>query len=76
MLKYFLDVKVTRSNQVILLSQRKYVLNMLSKTGKLGVKPCSTPMAPNVQLTKKELYFFIDHQQPIYIQDNPKPNRK
>ena len=26
---------------------------MLSKTGKLGVKPCSTPMAPNVHLTKE-----------------------
>ena len=26
---------------------------MLSETGKLGVKPCSTPMAPNVQLTNE-----------------------
>ena len=26
---------------------------MLSKTGKSGAKPCSTPMAPNVQLTKE-----------------------
>ena len=26
---------------------------MLSETGKLGTKPCSTPMAPNVQLTKE-----------------------
>ena len=26
---------------------------MLSETEKLGVKPCSTPMAPNVQLTKE-----------------------
>ena len=36
-----------------MLSQRKYVLDMLSKIGKLGAKPCSTPMAPNVQLTKE-----------------------
>ena len=36
-----------------MLSQRKYVLDMLSETGKLGAKPCSTPMAPNVQLTKE-----------------------
>ena len=42
-----------RSKQRILLSQRKYVLDMLSETGKLGAKPCSTPMAPNVQLTKE-----------------------
>ena len=53
MLKYFLGVEVMRSNQGILLSQWKYVLDMLSETGKLGVKPCSTPMAPNVQLTKE-----------------------
>ena len=26
---------------------------MLSETGILGAKPCSTPMAPNVQLTKE-----------------------
>ena len=42
-----------RSKQGILLSQRKYVLNMLSETGKLGAKPCSTPMTPNVQLNEK-----------------------
>ena len=53
MLKYFLGVEVMRSKQGILLSQRKYVLDMLSKTRKWGVKPCSTPMAPNVQLTKE-----------------------
>ena len=36
-----------------MLSQRKYVLTILYETRKLGAKPCSTPMAPNVQLTKK-----------------------
>ena len=34
-------------------SQRKYVLDLLSKAGKLGAKPCSTPMTPNVQITKE-----------------------
>ena len=53
MLKYFLGVEVMRSKHGILLSQRKYVFDMLSKTRKLGVKPCSTPMTPNVQLTKE-----------------------
>ena len=48
MLKYFLGVEVMRSKQEILLSQRKYVLDMLSEIGKLGAKPCSTPMTPNV----------------------------
>ena len=57
MLKYFLGVYVMRSKQGILLSQRKYVLHMLFETGKLGAKPCSTPMARNVQLTKGEELF-------------------
>ena len=48
MLKYFLGVEVMRSKQGILLSQQKYVLDMLSKTGKLGAKPCNTPMTLNV----------------------------
>ena len=57
MLKYFLVVKVMRSKQGILLSQQKYVLDMLSETSKFGVKPCSIPMAPNVQLTKERELF-------------------
>ena len=59
MLKYFLGVEVMRSKQGIMLSQRKYVFDMFSETGKLSVKPCSTPMAPNVQLTKEgELFAY------------------
>ena len=45
MLKYFLDVEVLRSKHEIFLSQRKYVLDLLSETGKSGAKPCSFPMA-------------------------------
>ena len=48
MLKFFLGVEVMRSKQRIMLSQQKYVLDMLSETKKLGAKPCITPMAPNV----------------------------
>ena len=48
MLKYFLSVEIMRSKQRILLSQRKYVLNLLSEIEKLGVKPCNTLMTPNV----------------------------
>ena len=54
MLKCFLGVEVMKSKQGILLSQQKYVLDMLSEIGKLGTKPCSIPMAPKVQLTKEE----------------------
>ena len=53
MLKYFFDVEVMRSKQGIWLSQRKYVLDLLFETRKLGAKPCSTPTTPNVQITKE-----------------------
>ena len=48
-----MGVNVMRNKQGILLSQRKFVLDILFETGKLGAKPFSTPMAPNVQLTKE-----------------------
>ena len=53
MLRYFLGVEVMRSKHGIFLSQRKYVLDLLSKTVKLGAKPCSSPMASGVHLTRK-----------------------
>ncbi|CAM8999069.1 unnamed protein product [Rhodiola kirilowii] len=45
-------VEVSRSKKGIFLSQRKYVLDLLSETGKIGAKPCSASMIPNLQLTK------------------------
>ena len=53
MLRYFLGVEAMRSKHGILLSQRKYVLDLLSETGKLGAKPCSSPMAPGLHLTRE-----------------------
>ena len=53
MLRYLLGIEVMRRKHGIFLSQRKYVLDLLSETGKLGVKPCSSPMVPSVHLTKE-----------------------
>ena len=53
MLRYFLGVEVMWSKHGIFLFQRKYVLDLLSETGKLGAKPCSSPMAPSVHLTRE-----------------------
>ena len=53
MLRYFLGVEVIRSKHGTFLSQRKYVLDLLSETGKLGAQPCSSPMAPGVHLTRE-----------------------
>ena len=53
MLKYFLRVEVMRSKHEIFLSQRKYVLDLLSETGKLAAKPCQSPMTQSLHLTKE-----------------------
>ncbi|CAH9148698.1 unnamed protein product [Cuscuta epithymum] len=65
-LKYFLGIEVTRSKKGIFLSQRKYVLDLLTETGKLGAKPNTTPMVPNVQLTSEGIP-FKDPESRAYI---------
>ena len=53
MLRYFLAIEVMRSKHGIFLSPRKYVLDLLFKIGKLGVKPCNSPMVLGVHLTRE-----------------------
>ena len=50
-LKYFLEIEVSKSKQGIFLSQRKYVLDLLSKMGLLDCKPVDTLI---VQITNLE----------------------
>ena len=57
MLKYFLGVEVMRSKRGIFLSQRKYVLDLLSEKGKLAAKPCRSPMAQSLHLTREDELF-------------------
>lgn len=45
-LRYFLGMEVTRTKNEINISQRKYVLDLLTETGMLGCKPTPTPMEP------------------------------
>ena len=42
-----------RSKRGIFLSQRKYVLDLLSETGKLAAKSCQSPMAQSLHLTRE-----------------------
>ena len=49
-LKYFLGIEVARSKHGVLLSQRKYVLDLLTETGMLDYKPVETPMEMNHKL--------------------------
>ena len=49
-LKYFLSIEVAQSNSMVVISQRKYTLDMLADTGMLDCKPVDTPMDSNVKL--------------------------
>lgn len=46
-LKYFFRIEVMRSKQGIFISQRKYVLDLLTEVGMLECKPCDTPIVMN-----------------------------
>ncbi|MDM1625954.1 hypothetical protein HX072_24885, partial [Escherichia coli] len=50
-LRYFLGIEVVRTPHGILLLQRQYGLDMLSKYGMTGCKPISVPLELNTQLS-------------------------
>jgi hypothetical protein len=49
-IKYFLGIEVARSPQGTVLSQRKYVLDLLDETCMLGWRPIATPIDLNHKL--------------------------
>jgi Reverse transcriptase (RNA-dependent DNA polymerase) len=49
-LKYFLVIEVSRNKRGIFLSQRKYILDLLTEIGMLECKPTDTPTVQNVKL--------------------------
>ena len=49
-LRYFLGIEIARSSKRIILSQRKYVLDLLAETGLLGCRPCGSPIDKNHQM--------------------------
>lgn len=59
-LKYFLGIEVARSRKGIFLSQRKYVLDLLTEVGLLECKPADTPIIQNHKLGE-----YSDQYQPI-----------
>ncbi|KAG6428886.1 hypothetical protein SASPL_106925 [Salvia splendens] len=44
--KYFLGLEIARNKKVLLVSQRKYTLDLLKDTWLLGCKPSNVPMDP------------------------------
>jgi hypothetical protein len=51
-LKYFLGIEVAGSREGIFLSQRKYVLDVLTEVGMLECKPADTPIIQNNRLNE------------------------
>lgn len=49
-LKYFPGMEVSRSKEGILVSQKKYTLNLLKKTCMIGCRPTDTPIEFNEKL--------------------------
>ncbi|GKD99578.1 putative ribonuclease H-like domain-containing protein [Tanacetum coccineum] len=52
-LRYFLGIKVMRSQQGIFICQKKYILDLLAETGMIDCKPTDTPMITNQKLFMK-----------------------
>eukprot|EP00261_Vitis_vinifera_P033077 XP_019074320.1 PREDICTED: uncharacterized protein LOC109122264 [Vitis vinifera] len=59
-LKYFLGMEVARSKKGIVVSQMKYVLDLLKETGISGCKPSKTPMEPNFRLGDSDKKVPVD----------------
>ncbi|KAL2337544.1 hypothetical protein Fmac_011990 [Flemingia macrophylla] len=49
-LKYFLGIEVSQSEEGVIISQRKYALDILKETGLENCKPIDSPMDPNQKL--------------------------
>ncbi|GAA0158722.1 transmembrane signal receptor [Lithospermum erythrorhizon] len=61
-LKYFLGVEVARSQEGIFLSQRKYALDIISKTSLLGSKPVGFPMEQNQKMASSTSALLKDSE--------------
>ena len=48
--RYFLEIEIAHAKDGVVLSQRKYVLDLLKKAGMLGCKPSSSPIDSGLNL--------------------------
>ena len=57
-LKYFLGIKVARSNKGIVLSQRKYILDLLSETGMYFSQHMQHPNTEHLEMVTRILRYL------------------
>jgi hypothetical protein len=50
----FFGIEIAHSSKELFLSQRRYVLDLLKETGKLGAKSAGTPMETNIKLGSED----------------------
>ena len=48
--RYFLEIEIAHAKDGIVLSQRKYVLDLLQESGMLGCKPVNSPVDSSLDL--------------------------
>nr|XP_018627013.1 uncharacterized mitochondrial protein AtMg00810-like [Nicotiana tomentosiformis] len=53
-LKFFLGIEFSRSQEGIVMCQRKYALELVSELGLAGAKPTATPLEFNYKITSIE----------------------
>ncbi|KAK1429347.1 hypothetical protein QVD17_11555 [Tagetes erecta] len=61
-LKYFLGIEVVKTKNGLVLSQRKYCLDLLNEFGMLGSKPISNPIEQNIVVTDKQNSYKEDFE--------------
>ncbi|KAH9762305.1 protein kinase domain-containing protein [Citrus sinensis] len=59
-LRYFLGMEIARSKKGIVVSQRKYTLDLLKETSMSGCKPADTPIEANVKLEEVKGGVHVD----------------
>ncbi|GJW97593.1 putative RNA-directed DNA polymerase, partial [Tanacetum coccineum] len=64
-LKYFLGIKVLENNEGLVLTQRKYCLELLTEFGMLGCKPCGTPIESKEGVVKLSKGKVADTDYPL-----------
>jgi len=62
-LRYFFGIEVTQSNDGIVISQRKYAMDILEETGLMSSKSVDTPMDPNTKLLLNQGELISDPEQ-------------